>query len=64
MAETKSEASKYSVVRASRDTNPRIVVITPLPSSAAVSLPTDQIGTIWDMALDEVTATVLAELRF
>ena len=64
MAETKFEASKYDVVRASRDTNPRIVVITPSSSATAVSLPTDQVGTIWDMALDEVTATVLAELRF
>ena len=64
MAETKLSANKYDIMQASRDTNPQIVIVTPSSSAAAVSLPADQVGTIWDMALDEITATVLAELRF
>ena len=62
MAETKLSANKYDIMQASRDTNPQIVIVTPSSSAAAVSLPADQVGTIWDMALDEITATV--ELRF
>lgn len=64
MAETKHAATKYDIMHASRDTSPQVVIVTPSSSAAAVSLPADQVGTIWDMALDEVTATVLAELRF
>lgn len=64
MAETKLSANKYDIMQTSHDTSPKIVIVTPSPSATAISLPADQVGTIWDMALDEVTATVLAELRF
>lgn len=63
MAETKLTTNKYDIMQASRNTKPQIVFGAPSPSAEATSFPSDPLKTIWDISLDEITATVLSELR-
>lgn len=64
MAETKLASIKSNAVNNPLDTKPQMAIGAPSPSTAAVSFPSDPLKTIWDISIDEVTATVLAELRF
>ena len=64
MAEAKLAAIKYDVMQESRDIRTKIITGTTSQPAAAVSFPSNQLKTVWDLALDEITATVFAELRF
>lgn len=64
MAETKLASIKSTAVNYPLDTKPQMAIGAPSSSAATVSFPSDPLRTIWDISIDEITATVFAELRF
>lgn len=64
MAETKLASIKSNTVKNPLDINPQMAIGVPSPSAATVPFPSDPLKTIWDFSIDEITATVFAELRF